>query len=57
MLETRRNGRMLAPWTYTSEELCELEIDHKFPQIRWRSDEEENKVTMSEEEIKLAGEE
>ena len=30
----------------------ELEIDHKFPQIRWRSDEEENKVTMSEEEIK-----
>ena len=30
----------------------ELEVDHKFPQIRWRSDEEENKVTMSEEEIK-----
>ena len=30
MLETRRNGRMLAPWTYTSEELCELEIDHIF---------------------------
>ena len=30
----------------------ELEIDHKFPQIRWKSDEEENKPTMSEEEIK-----
>ena len=30
----------------------ELEIDHKFPQIRWRSDEEENKLNMSEEEIK-----
>jgi len=30
----------------------ELEIDHKFPQIRWKSDEEENKVNMSEEEIK-----
>ena len=30
----------------------ELEIDHKFPQIRWKDDEEENKVTMSEEEIK-----
>ena len=30
----------------------ELEIDHKFPQIRWESDEEENKVSMTEEEIK-----
>jgi|GEM_PF-329554 len=30
----------------------ELEIDHKFPQIRWESDEEENKVTMSEKEIR-----
>ncbi|MEY4504210.1 MAG: hypothetical protein RL154_503 [Pseudomonadota bacterium] len=30
----------------------ELEIDHKFPQIRWESDEEENKPTMSKEEIK-----
>jgi hypothetical protein len=30
----------------------ELEIDHKFPQIKWKSDEEENKVTMSEEEIR-----
>jgi hypothetical protein len=29
-----------------------LEIDHKFPQIRWCKDEKENKVTMSEEEIK-----
>jgi len=30
----------------------ELEVDHKFPQIRWKSNEEENKATMSEEEIK-----
>lgn len=30
----------------------ELEIDHKFPQVRWESDEEENKVSMSNEEIK-----
>ncbi len=30
----------------------ELEIDHKFPQVRWESDEEENKVSMSDEEIK-----
>ena len=30
MVETRRNGVMLAPWTYTSDELCELEIDHVF---------------------------
>ena len=30
----------------------ELEVDHKFPQIRWRTDEEENKNSMSEAEIK-----
>ncbi|MEE3281778.1 MAG: Rieske (2Fe-2S) protein, partial [Pseudomonadota bacterium] len=30
MVETRRNDLMLAPWTYNSEELCELEIDHIF---------------------------
>jgi hypothetical protein len=30
----------------------ELEVDHKFPQIRWKNDEEENKSSMSEEEIK-----
>ncbi len=30
----------------------ELEIDHKFPQIRWESNEEENKVSMGENEIK-----
>jgi hypothetical protein len=30
----------------------ELEIDHKFPQVRWCKDEQENKVNMSEEEIK-----
>ena len=30
----------------------ELEVDHKFPQIRWKTDEEENKTSMSEEEIK-----
>jgi ribosomal protein L44E len=29
-----------------------LEIDHKFPQIRWCKDEKENKVTMNEKEIK-----
>jgi hypothetical protein len=29
----------------------ELEVDHKFPQIRWRGDEEENKLNMSEYEI------
>lgn len=30
----------------------ELEVDHKFPQVRWNSDEEENKPTMSEAEIR-----
>ena len=30
----------------------ELEVDHKFPQIRWKIDEEENKTSMSKEEIK-----
>jgi len=30
----------------------ELEVDHKFPQIRWCEDEKENKINMSEEEIK-----
>lgn len=30
----------------------ELEIDHKFPQIRWGKDEEENRIDMSEREIK-----
>lgn len=30
----------------------ELEIDHKFPQVRWEKDEEENRVTMSEEEMR-----
>lgn len=30
----------------------ELEIDHKFPQIRWEKDEEENRTTMSEDEVK-----
>jgi len=30
----------------------ELEVDHKFPQIRWRGDEEENKLNMSEDEIR-----
>lgn len=30
----------------------ELEIDHKFPQVRWETDEEENKVSMSDKEIK-----
>jgi len=31
----------------------ELEVDHKFPQVRWNSDEEENKPTMSEAEIRV----
>ena len=30
----------------------ELEVDHKFPQIRWQNNEEENKSSMSEKEIK-----
>jgi len=30
----------------------ELEVDHKFPQIRWCQNEENNKSTMNEEEIK-----
>lgn len=30
----------------------ELEVDHKFPQIRWNSDEGENKADMSEQEIR-----
>ncbi len=30
----------------------ELEIDHKFPQIRWDRDEEVNDVNMSDEQIK-----
>ncbi len=30
----------------------ELEVDHKFPQIRWKNDEEDNKSSMSGEEIK-----
>ena len=29
-----------------------LEVDHKFPQVRWNSDEEENKPTMNETEIR-----
>lgn len=29
----------------------ELEIDHKFPQVRWNRNEEENKSDMTEEEI------
>jgi len=29
-----------------------LEVDHKFPQVRWCKDEDKNKLTMSEEEIK-----
>lgn len=32
--------------------LKELEVDHKFPQVRWCNDEDENKTTMSKEEIK-----
>ena len=30
----------------------ELEVDHKFPQVRWCKDEQENKITMNEEEIR-----
>lgn len=30
----------------------QLEIDHKFPQIRWGDNEKENSLTMSESEIK-----
>lgn len=30
----------------------ELEIDHKFPQVRWNKNEDENKKEMSEAEIK-----
>ena len=30
----------------------ELEVDHKFPQVRWCKDEKKNKSTMSENEIK-----
>jgi hypothetical protein len=30
----------------------ELEVDHKFPQIRWEKNEQENKTSMSEDEIK-----
>ncbi len=30
----------------------ELEVDHKFPQIRWEGNEQENKITMDNEEIK-----
>jgi hypothetical protein len=30
----------------------ELEVDHKFPQIRWSKNEDENKLAMSEGEIK-----
>jgi len=30
----------------------QLEVDHKFPQIRWNKDEEENKSDMSKKEIK-----
>lgn len=29
-----------------------IEIDHRFPQVRWNKNEEENKTDMSEEEIK-----
>jgi hypothetical protein len=29
-----------------------LEVDHKFPQIRWQSDEKENLLSMSDKEIK-----
>lgn len=29
----------------------QLEVDHKFPQVRWGKNEEENKANMSEEEI------
>lgn len=30
----------------------ELEVDHKFPQVRWNKDEEENHANMSEGEIR-----
>ena len=30
----------------------ELEVDHRFPQIRWNSDEEKNDISMSEQEIR-----
>ena len=30
----------------------ELEVDHKFPQVRWKGDEEKNEETMTEKEIK-----
>ena len=30
----------------------ELEVDHKFPQVRWNKDEDENKADMPEREIK-----
>ncbi len=30
----------------------QLEVDHKFPQIRWRNNERENKSTMLEDEIR-----
>ena len=30
----------------------ELEVDHKFPQVRWEKNEQENKTSMSENEIK-----
>lgn len=30
----------------------ELEVDHKFPQVRWGTDEPENSIHMSESEIK-----
>ncbi len=30
----------------------ELEVDHKFPQIRWEGNEQENKSSMDNEEIK-----
>jgi len=30
----------------------ELEVDHKFPQIRWGKDEKENEISMNEEDIR-----
>lgn len=30
----------------------QLEVDHKFPQVRWNKNEDENKLDMSEKEIK-----
>ncbi len=30
----------------------ELEVDHKFPQVRWSSNEKENSLEMSEEQIR-----